>query len=90
MPIYNGSKYVPQNRLTITRNIWQLHSGSAGAPYAAYQKTPWNSDIKDIYPKQDGKYLKKFSTENALILIHVNGKSLELEVINPETLNRIE
>lgn len=90
MPIYDTSKYVPTNKLEITRHMWQLHSGSAGAPFLAYQETPWNSDLQDIYPKENGKYLKKFSTQNALILIHVNGKSLELEVVNPESMHRIE
>ncbi len=90
MPIYDESTYLPENKLEITRNLWQLHSGSAGAPYAAYQEAPWNSDLKDIYPKKDGKYLKKFSTEHALIFIHVDGKNLELETVNPQTLNRIE
>lgn len=90
MPIYDESEYVPQNRLNISRHMWQLHSGTAGAPYAAYEETPWNDDLKDIYPKQGGKYLKKFSTQNALIFIHVDGKSLELEVVDPQTLDRIE
>ncbi|MEA1892951.1 MAG: metallophosphoesterase [Campylobacterota bacterium] len=90
MPIYDETQYVPEEKLVISRNIWQLHSGTAGAPYYAYEQAPWNSDLKDSSTKEGGKYLKKFSTQHALIIIHVDGKSLELEVVNPATLTRIE
>jgi len=80
MPIYGS--YRPKEPMKITRTIYQIHNGAAGAPYYAKETTPWNRD--------GDKYLKHFSTENAVVFFHVDGKKLELEVINPDTLDRIE
>jgi len=87
MPVYGD--YKPEKKLEITRTIYQIHDGAAGAPYYAHEQTPWGSDVKKG-EKAKGKYLKKFSTENAVVFFHVNGKKLELEVINPDTLSHIE
>jgi 3',5'-cyclic AMP phosphodiesterase CpdA len=76
MPIY------PDNwtgqRLTKFRPFWHINNGAAGAPYYGRQATPW----------QD--HLQSFSAQNALVLIHVNGKQVSAEVINPDTLERLD
>lgn len=89
MPLYDASRFVPKEKLAITRTLWQIHNGAAGAPYYAKEDTPWNHDVKKAH-KASGKYLKNFTTENAVVFFHVNGKNLELEVINPDTLHTIE
>lgn len=89
MPLYNADQYHPKKKLTITRTIWQIHNGAAGAPYYGKEDTPWNNDVKKGQ-KADGKYLKNFTTENAVVFFHIKGKQIELEVINPDTLNTIE
>lgn len=89
MPIYDKDKYIPENKLKITRTIYQIHNGAAGAPYYGKEDTPWNKDVAKGKPA-NGEYLKNFTTENAVVFFHVNGKKLELEVINPDTLDRIE
>jgi len=60
------------------RPIWQINNGAAGAPYYALEKTPWRGGVE------------KFTAQYALVLVHVNASSLELEVINPDTLECIE
>lgn len=65
-------------KLKLTRNITQIINGSAGAPYYAQEKTPWT-------PQTSG-----FTTQNALVFIHVNNKKVTVEVQNPDTLENIE
>ncbi len=76
MPMY------PDNwtgeRLKLSRAIWQINNGAAGAPYYGRQQTPWQAN------------LKTFSTQNALVLIHIDGEKVRCEVINPDTLEPIE
>lgn len=71
-PIY------PENwkgeKLKISRKIWQINNGAAGAPYYAQEEVPWS------------KFTSSFSTQNAVVYFHVNGKKLSLEVLNPDTL----
>ncbi len=92
MPLYGEKEgdYVPPEgeQMQITRAIWQVHNGAAGAPYYGLERTPWNNDFDQA--SQTGTYLKHFTTENAVVFFHVNGKSLKLEVVNPDTLDRIE
>jgi 3',5'-cyclic AMP phosphodiesterase CpdA len=85
MPVYKKVGYRPDNPLTITRNLWHITVGSAGAPYYAKESAPWNQH----YP-QDTEYLKFFSPQHAVAFFHVHGPSLKLEVVNPDTLDRIE
>jgi len=85
MPIYDPAKYVPAKPLVITRPIWQIVNGAAGAPYYAQEKALWNRG----YP-ENRDYLKEFTTQHALLFFHVHGSSIEMEVINPDTLERIE
>jgi calcineurin-like phosphoesterase family protein len=60
------------------RGIWQINNGAAGAPYYAQEPTPWSDRVKG------------FTTQNALVFIHINGGSVELEVRNPDTLELID
>ncbi len=69
--------YLPP-RINLSRTIHQINNGAAGAPYYAQQKTPWT-------PWTSG-----FTTQNALVFFHVNGKSVEIEVINPDTLEPLD
>ncbi|MFH1627169.1 MAG: metallophosphoesterase family protein [Pseudomonadota bacterium] len=85
MPIYDPAKYIPARPLEIDRPIWQIVNGAVGASYHAKVDAPWNRG----YPETES-YLKKFSTQHALVFFHVHGKSLEIEVINPDTLELIE
>jgi len=62
----------------ITRPFWELTNGSAGAPYYGLENLPWTKNVK------------KFSTQYALMLFDVNGKSVNLRVINPDTFEEIE
>ncbi len=65
-------------KVEITRSLWQVNNGAAGAPYYAQEVLPWS------------KQVKIFSTQNAVVLFHIHGQNLRMEVINPETLERIE
>lgn len=65
-------------RLEITRPFWQITNGSAGAPYYAREDVPWKEDVEI------------FSTQYALCLFHVSGEKVNLEVINPDTMEGIE
>lgn len=58
--------------------LCQINNGAAGAPYYAREKTPWSS------------LLKTFSTQNAVVFLHIHGKNIRLEVINPDTLEVLE
>lgn len=108
-PKYDSELPTGYKKLEIPEDkaLWQLHSGAAGAPYYGLQKTPWNKDVKKgdcineylrVHGTKcsgSGKNLKTFTTENAVIFIHVNkeselGAKLALEVVNPDTLGRIE
>ncbi len=65
-------------KIKLTRTIYQINNGAAGAPYYAQQQTPWSN-------KATG-----FTTQNALVLFHVNGNSIEVEVVNPDTLEKFD
>jgi len=65
-------------RLKLNRNIYQINNGAAGAPYYAQQKAPWSS------------FTSGFTTQNAIVYFHVEGSSVEVEVVNPDTLEEIE
>lgn len=71
-------KYEPK-KLKRKRTIWQINNGSGGAPYYAQDaSTPWTSAVSG------------FSTQNALVLIYVDGKHIKVKVKNPDTLELIE
>ncbi|MCK4853020.1 MAG: metallophosphoesterase [Bacteroidales bacterium] len=65
-------------KIEIGREVWQINNGAAGAPYYAQEETPWSSHVQG------------FTTQHALVLIHVDGQKVTLEVINPDTLELID
>lgn len=65
-------------RLSNFRPIWQINNGAAGAPYYGREETPW------------AEYVRAFSTQNAVVFIHVDGSRLTCEVINPDTYESID
>ncbi len=75
--IIHNKKYQPAKN-PLTRSLWQINNGAAGAPYYAQQKLPWSDGVL------------KFSTQHAVVLFHINGKQVQLEVIDPDTLARVE
>ena len=66
------------DRIEISRSVWQINNGAAGAPYYAQEQTPWTEHVQG------------FTTQNALVLIQVDGKKVDLKVINPDTLELID
>lgn len=68
----------PKEKIELSRTIWQINNGSAGAPYYAQEETPWT-------PKVTG-----FSTQNVLILMDVEGEKLTMRVVNPVTLELVD
>ena len=67
-----------EGNLTLTRTIWQITNGAAGAPYYGKEETPWKASVE------------KFAVQYALCLFYVDGKHIRMKVINPETLETIE
>ena len=65
-------------KLELKRSIYQINNGAAGAPYYSQEITPWTSSTSG------------FTTQNALVLFHVNGKEINMEVINPDTLDEVD
>jgi 3',5'-cyclic AMP phosphodiesterase CpdA len=68
----------PHERLTVSRPFWQLTNGAAGAPYYAQQQLPWSDQVEI------------FSTQYALVFFHIEGDRVTIEVLNPDTLEKIE
>ena len=69
--------YKPE-KIKLTRTIYQINNGAAGAPYYAQEQTPWSD-------KATG-----FTTQNALVLFRVNAKNIDVEVVNPDTLEKFD
>jgi len=69
--------YTP-SKIKLSRTIYQINNGAAGAPYYAQELTPWSNKVTG------------FSTQNALVLFHVKAKSIEVEVVNPDTLEKFD
>jgi len=65
-------------KIELSRTIYQINNGAAGAPYYAQENTPWTP------------FVSGFTTQNALVFFKVNGKSVEMEVINPDTLEKFD
>lgn len=68
----------PHKKLNVSRPIYQINNGAAGAPYYAQEVLPWS------------EHTKAFSVENAVCLFYVNGPTVKMRVINPDTLNLID
>lgn len=75
-PIYPVEYQLDKVRLN--RSIWQINNGSAGAPYYAQEKTPWSAMVSN------------FSTQNVVVLFHVSGKKIKMEVVNPLTFELVD
>jgi hypothetical protein len=65
-------------KVLLKGQLWQITNGSAGAPYYGLEKLPWSG------------FVKKYTTEHALMLFDVHGKKVVLRVINPDTYEMIE
>ena len=82
MKITNKTVIYPDNyhgkKLKVSRSLWQLTNGSAGAPYYGQEQLPWSSSVE------------MFSTQYALMLFYINGDKIRLKVINPDTMELIE
>ncbi len=74
--IYPDGYSTPKTELS--RTIWQINNGAAGAPYYAQEQTPWTPMVKG------------FTTQNALVFFHVEGDKIRMEVRNPDTLEEID
>jgi hypothetical protein len=75
-PIYPEGWKLP--KITLERTIYQINNGAAGAPYYAQEKTPWS------------EFTSGFTTQNAVVYFFVEGNSIEVQVVNPDTLEEIE
>jgi len=65
-------------KLELSRTIYQINNGAAGAPYYAQEQTPWTP------------FTTSFTTQNALVFFHVNGSKITVEVMNPDTLELVD
>ncbi len=65
-------------RLTLKRTIWQINNGAAGAPYYSQETVPWSDKVQG------------FTTQNAVVFFHVDGKKINVEVRNPDTLELVD
>lgn len=76
VPIYpEGYEH---EKLNVSRPIYQINNGAAGAPYYGQEVLPWS------------EHTQSFSVENALCLFYVEGNSIIMKVLNPDTLNEID
>lgn len=66
------------DKIELSREIWQVNNGAAGAPYYAQEKTPWSD------------FVEGFTTQNALVIFMVKGKELKMKVLNPDTLEEVD
>lgn len=82
MLVDNNTPRYPDNwdkpRLTLSRPLWQVINGAAGAPFYAQQQLPWSAAVQG------------FTVQNALCLFDISGKKIKLRVINPDTLEEID
>ncbi|MCU4176829.1 metallophosphoesterase family protein [Carboxylicivirga sp. N1Y90] len=76
MPRY-PENYEPE-KIVLSRPIYQINNGACGAPYYAQEVLPWSA------------HTKSFSVENAVCIFTVDGSSIKMKVINPDTLNEID
>lgn len=65
-------------KIELSRTIHQINNGAAGAPYYAQEQTPWTP------------FTSGFSTQNALVLVDVDGDRVIVRVINPDTLEEVD
>lgn len=65
-------------KIKLSRTIYQINNGAAGAPYYAQEQTPWTP------------YVSGFTTQHALVFFHVHKKKIAVEVVNPDTLEEVD
>ncbi len=65
-------------KLELNRTFYQVNNGAAGAPYYAREETPWMDHVRG------------FTTQNALVLFHIDGDTVKVTVLNPDTLEVID
>ncbi|MCC6459437.1 MAG: metallophosphoesterase family protein [Saprospiraceae bacterium] len=65
-------------RLTLRRPVWQIINGAAGAPFYAQQQLPWSTAVEG------------FTVQNALCFFDIDGKTITLRVMNPDTLEVLD
>ena len=65
-------------KLELNRTFYQVNNGAAGAPYYAREETPWM------------EHVRSFTTQNALVLFHIDGGTVKVTVLNPDTLEEID
>ena len=70
-------KYLAK-KIELSRDIWQINNGAAGAPYYSQEETPWSDQVSG------------FSTQNALVIFDVNGSNIKVRVLNPVTLEEVD
>ncbi|RMG27125.1 MAG: hypothetical protein D6730_07830, partial [Bacteroidetes bacterium] len=66
------------SRIQLSRTIYQINNGAAGAPYYAQEQTPWSDHVSG------------FTTQNALVFFEVEGKKIYMRVLNPDTLEEVD
>jgi 3',5'-cyclic AMP phosphodiesterase CpdA len=76
MPMYPDN-YEPE-KIKLKRTIYQINNGAAGAPYYAQEETPWSANVSG------------FTTQNAVVHFYIDGASVKLKVINPDTLEVLD
>lgn len=67
-----------KKKIKLSRTIYQINNGAAGAPYYAQEQTPWTQHVSG------------FTTQNAVVFFHVDGKKISVEVLNPDTLEEVD
>ncbi|MEN8138358.1 MAG: metallophosphoesterase [Bacteroidota bacterium] len=65
-------------RIELSRTIQQINNGAAGAPYYAQEEMPWSDMVSN------------FSTQNAVVIFEIEGESIRMEVVNPDTFDEID
>ena len=65
-------------RVKLSRTIHQINNGAAGAPYYSQVQMPWTDKVSN------------FSTQNAIVIFEVEGKEIEMKVINPDSFDVID
>ena len=77
-----GTKIYPEGyegkQIKLRKTIYQINNGAAGAPYSGQEETPWTP------------FVSGFTTQNAVCMFTVEGKNVEMVVINPDTLEEVD
>ncbi|MEN8187419.1 MAG: hypothetical protein ABFR05_09845 [Bacteroidota bacterium] len=65
-------------KIKLKRTVYQINNGAAGAPYYAQREVPWTP------------FTTGFTTQNAVCFFTVEGENVKMEVVNPDTLEKID